>query len=138
MQMIRSSKVAHQHVVEFLFLFGALIVALGFGFLLLLFFVRRGAFLLSGGGGAGALSVFGSSAATAEMDVASVAIVSMRTRPVFMRVSPFNLRCMKASRDGLALYTMQNGIGARLFRCEAEDIFCESGNKTEKCFCRLL
>jgi len=89
MQMIRSSKVAHQHVVEFLFLFGALIVALGFGFLLLLFFVRRGAFLLSGGGGAGALSVFGSSAAAkAESDVASVARVSMRTRAVFMKVSP--------------------------------------------------
>jgi len=40
---------------------------------------------------------------------------------------------MKASRDGLALYTMQNRIGARLFqhlfRCEAEEYFFKSGNK---------
>src|SRR5579864_4584119 len=48
------SVISHQHVVEFFFLFGALIVALGPGFLLLLFFVRRRAsFLLLRGGSAG-------------------------------------------------------------------------------------
>jgi hypothetical protein len=32
---------------------------------------------------------------------------------------------MKASRDGLALYTMQNGIGERLFRRKAEEYFLQ-------------
>src|SRR6185437_7379639 len=74
-----------------------------------------------------ALSVFGSSAAAkAESDVARVAIVSMRTSAVFMRVSPFFFFAfMKASRDGLALYTMQNRKGERLFRCEAEEYFLQ-------------
>jgi hypothetical protein len=39
-----------------------------------------------------------------------------------MRVSPFNLH-MKASRDGLALYIMQNRKGARLFRGVGEEYF---------------
>jgi len=30
---------------------------------------------------------------------------------------------MKASRDGLPLYTMQNGIGGRLFRCVGGEYF---------------
>jgi hypothetical protein len=30
---------------------------------------------------------------------------------------------MKASCDGLAMYTMQNGIGARLFRGEGGEYF---------------
>jgi hypothetical protein len=37
---------------------------------------------------------------------------------------------MKASRDGLALYTMQNGKGEYLFQVREENIFAESGNKT--------
>jgi hypothetical protein len=40
-----------------------------------------------------------------------------------MRVSPFAF--MKASRDGLALYTMQNGKGARLFRGVGGEYFFE-------------
>jgi hypothetical protein len=36
---------------------------------------------------------------------------------------------MKASRDGLALYTMQNEKADRLFRGEREKYFCKSGNK---------
>jgi hypothetical protein len=36
---------------------------------------------------------------------------------------------MKASRDGLALYTMQNREEERLFRGESENIFHKIGNK---------
>jgi len=32
---------------------------------------------------------------------------------------------MKASRDGLALYTMQKGIGERLFRVTEEEYFLQ-------------
>jgi hypothetical protein len=32
---------------------------------------------------------------------------------------------MKASRDGLALYTVQNGKGARLFQGAGEEYFFE-------------
>jgi hypothetical protein len=69
-------------------------------------------------------------AAKAEMDVARVATVSMRTSAVFMRVSPFSIcLCMKASRDGLALYTMQNRIGGHLFRGWEKNIFWKAGIK---------
>ncbi len=37
----------------------------------------------------------------------------------------FYLQCMKASRDGLALYTMQNGKGARLFRGVGREYFLQ-------------
>jgi hypothetical protein len=36
---------------------------------------------------------------------------------------------MKASRDGLALYTMQNRIGERLFRTRRKIIFAKAGIK---------
>jgi hypothetical protein len=36
---------------------------------------------------------------------------------------------MKASRDGLTLYTMQNGIGGRLFREREKNIFLKAGIK---------
>jgi hypothetical protein len=39
---------------------------------------------------------------------------------------------MKASRDGLALYTMQNRKKNGLFRGRAENIFLKNGNKKER------
>jgi hypothetical protein len=39
---------------------------------------------------------------------------------------------MKASRDDLALYTMQNGIGERLFRGMGEEYFLGVGIKRKK------
>jgi hypothetical protein len=36
---------------------------------------------------------------------------------------------MKASRDGVAFYTMQNGKGGRLFQRAGEEYFLKNGNK---------
>jgi hypothetical protein len=50
-----------------------------------------------------------------------------------MIVSPFSyLLCMKASRDGLALYTMQNRKESGLFRGRTENISLKNGNKNER------
>jgi hypothetical protein len=58
------------------------------------------------------------------MELVRVAMASMRSSAVFMRVSPFScLQCMKASRDGLALYTMQNGRGERIIPQAGKEYF---------------
>jgi hypothetical protein len=56
-----SAVVAHQHAVEFFFLLGPVVAALGLGFLLLLFFVPVGgaSFLLLACGSVGYVVVFG-------------------------------------------------------------------------------
>jgi hypothetical protein len=44
----------------------------------------------------------------------------------------FAIALLKTRRSTQRSYTMQNGRGARLFRREAKNIFCESGNKSER------
>jgi hypothetical protein len=131
----RSSEISHQRVIEFFFLFGALIVTPGLCVLLLLFFVRVGGAtgLLVACGRGGCLVLFGFIGSGKSRDGCRQSCDGKYADQSGFHesFSFYYLHCMKASRDGLALYTMQNWKGERLFRGAEEKYFRTVRNKAE-------